>query len=104
MPVLIYSLLRLALFAVCALALALVGMGWLFALLLAAVLAALLSYVLLGAPRDRAARWLQERSAARGDRPRLPAGAARDAAVEDDAVDRAADDADSGRSGDAPAR
>lgn len=89
MPVLIYSLLRLALFAVCTVALAFAGMGWLFAVILGAVLAGLLSYLLLAGPRDRAALWMQARSERRGDRPKLSKRAAEDAAVEDAVVDEA---------------
>lgn len=83
MPVVVYSLLRLALYAVSAAALVLAGMGPLFALLVAVVPAALLSYLLLPGPRNRAAGWLQARSEARGDRPRLSRRAAEDAAAED---------------------
>jgi hypothetical protein len=85
-----YSLLRLALFAVCLVGLVLVGTGWLLGVVLAAVLAALLSYLLLKGPRDRAALWLAERAERRGDRPRLSRRAAQDAAEEDAAVDAAA--------------
>nr|WP_276582053.1 DUF4229 domain-containing protein [Cellulomonas sp. RIT-PI-Y] len=88
----IYSLLRLALFAVCTVALAFAGMGWLFAVILGAVLAGVLSYLVLPGPRDRAAQWLQARSERRGDRPRLSRRAQEDAAVEDAAVDSAAVD------------
>jgi hypothetical protein len=91
-PVLIYSLLRLALFAVCTVALAFAGMGWLFAVILGAVLAGVLSYLVLPGPRDRAAQWLQARSERRGDRPRLSRRAQEDAAVEDAAVDSASVD------------
>lgn len=86
-PVVTYSLLRLGLFAVCLVGLVLVGTGWLLGVVLAAVLAALLSYLLLAGPRTRAARWLQARSEARGDRPKLSRKAAEDAAEEDAAVD-----------------
>lgn len=82
-----YSLLRLALFVACLAGLVLAGTGWLLGVVLAALLAALLSYVLLAGPRDRAALWLQARSEARGDRPRLSRRAAEDAAAEDAAVD-----------------
>ncbi|HEY0217819.1 MAG TPA: DUF4229 domain-containing protein [Cellulomonas sp.] len=99
MPVVIYSLLRLALFVVCAVALALAGMGWLFALLVAAGLAALLSYLLLAGPRDRAALWLQARSEARGDRPRLSRRATEDAAIEDALVAEGDSDVDATASG-----
>ena len=50
-----YSLLRLALFVVCAVGLVLAGTGYLFGVIGAALLAALLSYALLRGPRDRAA-------------------------------------------------
>ncbi|MFF1530618.1 DUF4229 domain-containing protein [Cellulomonas sp. NPDC058312] len=89
MPVVTYSLLRLALFVVCLVALVLAGTGYLFGVIGAAVLAALLSYLLLQGPRVRAAEWLQARAAARGDRPRLSRSAAQDAAAEDAAVDAA---------------
>jgi hypothetical protein len=88
-PVVTYSLLRLALFVVCLVALVLAGTGYLFGVIGAAVLAALLSYLLLQGPRVRAAEWLQARAAARGDRPRLSRSAAQDAAEEDAAVDAA---------------
>lgn len=86
MPVVTYSLLRLGLFVVCLVGLVLAGTGWLFGVILAAVFAALLSYLLLKGPRDRAALWLQARSEARGDRPRLSRRAAADAEEEDAAV------------------
>ncbi|VTR78170.1 hypothetical protein CHMI_02946 [Cellulomonas hominis] len=88
-PVVTYSLLRLALFAVCLVGLVLAGTGWLLGVVLAAVLAALLSYLLLKGPRDRAALWLAARAERRGDRPRLSRRAAQDAAEEDAAVDAA---------------
>ena len=84
-----YSLLRLALFVVCLLGLVLAGTGWLLGVVGAALLAALLSYALLRGPRDRAALWLQARSEARGDRPRLSRTATADAAEEDAAVEAA---------------
>jgi hypothetical protein len=87
-PLLVYSLLRLALLVVCVVGLWFAGMGPVYALLLGAVLAFMLSYLLLAGPRDRAALWLQARSDARGDRPRLSRAAAQDAAVEDAAVDQ----------------
>lgn len=88
MPVLIYSLLRLALFVAATVALAFAGMGWLFAVILGAVLAGVLSYLLLKGPRDRAALWLQARSERRGDRPKLSRRAQEDADVEDAAADQ----------------
>ncbi len=99
MPVVVYSLLRLALFVVCLVVLVAVGTGWLFGVIIAAVVAALLSYLLLKGPRDRAALWLQARSEARGDRVRLSGTAAEDAAAEDAVVDAADDDARGGRPG-----
>nr|WP_240933548.1 DUF4229 domain-containing protein [Cellulomonas sp. IC4_254] len=88
-PVVTYSLLRLALLVVCLVGLVLAGTGWLLGVVGAALLAALLSYVLLRGPRDRAALWLQARSEARGDRPRLSRTATADAAEEDAAVEAA---------------
>ena len=61
-PVVVFSLLRLALFAVCVVALWLLGMHSWLAPLLAAFLAWGLSYVLLSGPRDAAARYLAERA------------------------------------------
>jgi len=91
-----YSLLRLALFVVCLIGLVLAGTGWLLGVVGAALLAALLSYVLLRGPRDRAALWLQARSEARGDRPRLSRSASADAAEEDAAVEAAEREAHGG--------
>lgn len=82
-----YSLLRLALFAVAFVAFVGLGTGYLLGVVLAALAAALLSYGLLRGYRDRAALWLQRRSEARGDRPRLSARATADAAQEDAEVD-----------------
>ncbi|WP_129337610.1 DUF4229 domain-containing protein [Cellulomonas endophytica] len=85
MPLLVYSLLRLALFAVCWVALVLVGMGSWLSVVVAVVLAACLSYLLLARPRAAAAVWLQERDEARRARraaaPRR--GVERDADEED---------------------
>ena len=85
-----YSVLRLALLAAC------FGLGywaglrtWL--LLLVATFAALgLSYVLLGGPREAAARYLAQRAERRAaGESDLPASARDDAAHEDAVVDRA---------------
>ncbi len=84
-----YSLLRLALFVVALVVFVGLGTGWLLGVVLAALAAALLSYVLLRGYRDRAALWLQQRSEARGDRPRLSRRATADAAEEDAEVDAA---------------
>ncbi len=87
MPVVTYSILRLALFGACLLGLVWAGMGSWLAVVVAAFGAWALSYVLLAGPRDRAAIWLAARAAARGQGPRLPRRAAEDAAAEDAAVD-----------------
>jgi len=99
-PVVTYSLLRLGLFAVCVVALVLAGTGWLFGVIIAAVLAGLLSYLLLAGPRDRAALWLQARAERRGDRPRLSRRAAEDAAAEDAAADAVAGEGTAAADGD----
>jgi hypothetical protein len=88
-PVLTYSLLRLALFAVALVVFVGLGTGYLLGVVLAALAAALLSYALLRGYRDRAALWLQLRSERRGDRPRLSARATADAAEEDAEVEAA---------------
>ncbi|WP_028050161.1 DUF4229 domain-containing protein [Cellulomonas sp. URHD0024] len=82
MPVLLFSLLRLALFAVSFVVLWAVGMHSWLAPVVAAFLAWGFSYVLLSGPRDSAARYLADRSqrARRTDD---------DAAVEDAADDAA---------------
>lgn len=93
-----YSLLRLALFVLALVVFVGLGTGWLLGVVLAALAAALLSYVLLRGYRDRAALWLQRRAEARGDRPRLSRRATADAADEDAEVDAAE------RDGGAPGR
>lgn len=87
-----YSLLRLVLFLVCAALFALVGTGWLLAVILGAVVAALLSYLMLSGSRERSARWLQARAEAHDDRPTLSRRAREDATIEDAVVDAAGDD------------
>lgn len=104
MPVVTYSLLRLGLFVVCVVALVLAGTGWLFGVIIAAVLAGLLSYLLLAGPRDRAALWLQARAEKRGDRPRLSRRATEDAAAEDAAADAARASGDERPGGATPGR
>jgi hypothetical protein len=87
-PLLVYTVLRLALFVGVLAVIALIGArGWLL-LLLAAVISFALSYVLLRGPRER----LAEQVAARADpsrrRPgRLSNALDDDARAEDDAVD-----------------
>lgn len=92
MPVVVYSVLRLALLAVSWLLLTWAGLNPLVALLVAAFVAWGLSYAALGGPRDAAARYLADRAAARAahhGRPVLSAHARQDADVEDAAVDAA---------------
>ncbi|WP_344098832.1 DUF4229 domain-containing protein [Myceligenerans crystallogenes] len=89
MPLVIYTVLRLALFAGAVGLLYVAGLrSWLL-VGVGALVAFALSYVLLARPRDAAARWLAERR----DRRRTSASttAAADAAHEDAAVDRATD-------------
>ncbi|WP_460705125.1 DUF4229 domain-containing protein [Myceligenerans halotolerans] len=88
MPLVIYTMLRLALFAGALGLLHLAGLrSWLL-VGVAAVAAFALSYVLLGGPRDAAARWLADRRERRGTRTGASAADA-DAAHEDAVVDRA---------------
>lgn len=82
MPVVVFSLMRLALFAVCFVALWWIGMRSWLAAIVAAFLAWGLSYVLLTRQRDAAARHI----AARVERGRPPD---EDALVEDAADDAA---------------
>lgn len=96
MPVVVYSVLRVALLVVSWLLLAWAGLHPLAALLVAAFVAWGLSYVALGGPRDAAARYLAERAAVRAahaGRPVLSPHAREDADVEDAAVDAALADA-----------
>ena len=75
MPVVTYSLLRLAVFALALLGLWLAGMGSWLLVVVAAVVAAALSYVILGKQRSAAVAWMADR--------RSPARFSR--AVQDDA-------------------
>jgi hypothetical protein len=81
MPVIIYSVLRLGLFALALLGLWAAGMGGWLLVVVAAVAAGALSYVLLGRQRTAAAIWIAERRAA--TRPRFSPGVQADAAAED---------------------
>jgi len=83
-PLVVYSAERLALFVAALLALFWLHLGGWLLVLLAAVIAWALSYVLLGRSRDRAAQWLAERVAARrsGARRADPDAEAEDAEVE----------------------
>ncbi|WP_123815825.1 DUF4229 domain-containing protein [Myceligenerans xiligouense] len=88
MPLVIYTVLRLALFGGALGLLYLAGLrSWLL-VGVAAVAAFALSYVLLSVPRDAAARWLADRRARRGAGTG-GSGADADAAHEDAIVDRA---------------
>ena len=87
MPLLTYTLLRLALFGAALGLLYLVGLrGWLLPTV-AVVVALALSYLTLTRPRDAAARWIAaragRRAAERADSPKVDA----DAAHEDAQVD-----------------
>lgn len=86
-----YSLVRLGLFAVALLVLWWAGMGGWLLVLVAALVAGVLSYVLLGRQRTAAATWIADRRAAR--RPRFGAGPEADAAAEDAADDARREDA-----------
>lgn len=99
MPVVVYSVLRVALLVLSWLLLTWAGLHPLAALLVAAFVAWGLSYVALGGPRDAAARYLAERAAVRAThagRPVLSPHAREDADVEDAAVDAALGDAVTG--------
>lgn len=81
MPLIVYSALRLGLFALALVGLWAVGMrDWLL-VLVAAVVAWALSYVLLAGPRDAAALWLSQR--VEGRSARFSPGVEADAAAED---------------------
>lgn len=84
MPVIIYSVLRLGLFALALVALSLAGMGGWLLVLVAALVAWAVSYAVLGARRDAAALWIAEH---RGARPRFGARVESDAAAEDAAAE-----------------
>ena len=86
MAVIIYSVLRLGLFALALLGLWAAGMGGWLLVVVAAVAAGALSYVLLGSQRTAAAVWIAERRAA--TRPRFSPGVEADAAAEDAEVQR----------------
>jgi hypothetical protein len=81
-PVLTYTLLRLALFAAATGVLWWVGMRSWLAPLAGLVIAWLLGYVLLAKQRDRAAVYVQAR--AESGRPRTKSAADRDAELEDE--------------------
>lgn len=87
MPLLVYSLLRLALVGVCWALLVWVGLNPWAAVVVAALVAWGLSYVALARPRDAAARWLADRAARRRGTSPLSARALRDEADEDALVE-----------------
>jgi hypothetical protein len=92
-PLVVYSVLRLGLFAACtALLVFLAGMETWFAALISVFAAWGLSYVLLGGPRDAAARYLADQAQARATRKGLSAHQREDADVEDAAQDAAEHD------------
>ncbi len=84
MPVVTYSLLRLAVFVLALVGLWLAGMGGWLLVVVGAVVAAALSYVLFGRQRAAAAQWLADRR----ERPRFSRGVEEDAAAEDAIADR----------------
>lgn len=84
----VYSLLRLGLLVVALVAGWAAGLGGWLLVVVAAVVAWALSYVVLAGPRDAAARWVADRAERRRTGPRFSAG------VEEDAV---AEDAEAGR-------
>lgn len=86
MPVVTYSLLRLGVFLLALLGLWLAGMGSWLLIVVAALVAAALSYVLFGRQRVAAARWLAERRSV--DSPRFSRAVLDDAAAEDAIADR----------------
>lgn len=87
MPLLVYSLLRLALVGVCWALLVWAGLNPWAAVVVAALVAWGLSYVALARPRDAAARWLADRAARRRGTSPLSARALRDEADEDALVE-----------------
>jgi hypothetical protein len=90
LPVLKYTVMRLALFVVALAVLSLLGAGRLTAVVLAALVSALVSYLLLRGPRDAVGQVIAERVEHRLDRPgRFGQGLREDEQVEDAAVDRA---------------
>ena len=86
MPVVTYSLLRLGVFLLALLGLWLAGMGSWLLIVVAALVAAALSYVLFGRQRAAAARWLAERRSPAA--PRFSRAVLDDAAAEDAIADR----------------
>lgn len=88
MPVVTYSLLRLGVFALALLGLWLAGMGSWLLVVVAAVVAAALSYVLFGKQRAAAVAWIADRRATAEQGPRFSRAVQDDAAAEDAIADR----------------
>jgi hypothetical protein len=89
-PLVIYSALRLGLFAALTLLMHFwAGMEWWFAALISVFAAWGLSYTMLDGPRDAAARYLADRAEARKGRKGLSVGQSEDAEIEDAAQDAA---------------
>jgi len=89
-PLVIYSALRLGLFAALTLLMHFwAGMEWWFAALISVFAAWGLSYTMLDGPRDAAARYLADRAEARKERKGLSVNQSEDAEVEDAAQDAA---------------
>jgi hypothetical protein len=85
-PVVTYSLLRLGVFVLALAGLWLAGMGSWLLVVVAAVVAAALSYVLFGRQRAAAAQWIADRRAPGA--PRFSRAVQEDAAAEDAIADR----------------
>lgn len=84
MPLVVYSALRLLVLAAVMAALALVGMGGWLLVVVAALAAWAVSYLVLAGPRDRAALWLARRAERRrATGTRFSPGVDADAAAED---------------------
>ncbi|GMA22841.1 hypothetical protein GCM10025864_06000 [Luteimicrobium album] len=91
MPLVVYTLVRLALIAVVWVVLWLAGLSWPIAFAAAILIGLMVAYLAFRGPRDAAARWLADRAARRraAKGPRA-SGIEDDADVEDRAIDAAA--------------
>lgn len=99
MPLLLYTLYRVLVFAAAFVLLLWAGANPLLAVVLAAVIAFAVSYLFLRGPRDAAAAWLAGRAERRGQRAqRFSRESEADAAYEDSVVDA---DGDAGAATDA---
>lgn len=93
MPFVIYSALRLALFAAVLALLWWVGLGGWLLVVVAALAAWAVSYLVLGGPRDAAARWIAQRvERRRQPGQRFTAGVEADALAEDALAEDAVQD------------